>query len=140
MFALVYLTLSVVGVLLEATLLPLPLGLVFIIVQSSKLKVKNYSIMLAFFVGILADILMLRPVGTTGAVYGGVVVLLRLYSRKFEVARLSYLLPFTAVVIGPYSWFFYLAWRQQVAIALVVVVVVRSVTSVIQRRYGRLKL
>jgi hypothetical protein len=147
------------GIIFEGALAPLPLGLLGVVLigvrvrlDSSKGKQSQTLPLLeryifsfgdlfgVFIAGVLADILLIRPVGVTGGIYLATIVLLRLYSRKIETERLRYLLVFTGIVIGLYSWYFYREWQFQVVVSLIIVGVVRLVVGLKSNKYDRLRL
>lgn len=116
-----YIIFILIGILLESSVLAIPLGLIFfLLLLSSRLdNIRGMIVpLIALITGSLLDILLLRSFGLTSIFYLVSMILMYLYSRKFEIARLGYLIPYTFVVIGLYSWYFYKEWQGQLAIAI----------------------
>ncbi len=73
-----------ISVLLESTLITLPLTLITVIFAAVTLR-KNEVFILAFFSGLMLDILTLKSVGISSLFFTLVVFLIFLYQRKFEI-------------------------------------------------------
>ena len=70
---------------LESTLLSLPLSLIFLICLLVLRKDRTVFI-LGFMCGVLLDILLVRNVGSTPFIIVTILFLIMLYQRKFEIA------------------------------------------------------
>ena len=135
-----YIVFLIVGILLETTFSPLPIALVGVILFGASTvkfdRLGSGKLLVVVLSGLFLDLFLLRPLGVTAFYYTLTFVLVRLYSRKFETIRLGYLLPFTGVVTGIYSQLFYLSWKLQIGVALLVVFIVRWIIGIINRGVG----
>lgn len=82
------LTLSLV---LESSVTTLPLVLIVLLIFTLKYKL-NYVFWIAFFSGILFDILSFRQIGLSSIYFSIVLFLVLLYQSKFEIATNSFVL------------------------------------------------
>jgi cell shape-determining protein MreD len=71
-------------IIVESSVTTLPLVLLFLIIFA--VFVRSESVfLLAFFAGLLLDILTLRPLGLSSAFFLSCLFLILLYERKFEI-------------------------------------------------------
>ncbi|MBI4098023.1 MAG: hypothetical protein HY426_03195 [Candidatus Levybacteria bacterium] len=80
----------IVSIILESTLITLPLSLLIIIFSSIVLR-KNEVFILAFFAGLFLDILGLRDIGLSSAFFVAIVFIVFLYQKKFEIKSLTFI-------------------------------------------------
>lgn len=102
-----YLILTIIyllAYLLEAVI-PLPLILVFLIAQASFDRIKPTAVF-SLFGGLLTDLVLVRPLGTTSLFFLLTTLLIQAYRRKFREESLSFLFIFTVIITGLYFWLF----------------------------------
>lgn len=80
----------IVAILLEATIITVPLTLLIIIFTAVIFK-NNDVFYLGFLSGLLLDILTLGTIGLTSAFFVLFVMLIFLYQKKFEIESLSFI-------------------------------------------------
>lgn len=109
----------------------LPIGLIFLIQMLAYRKGQwlEWTLLFAIFAGFLIDVLLLRPIGLTALIFLGVAFLLKLYQRKLETVKLLYIIPFTTIIVGFYSQFFYQEWLTSVFVALAIIILVKLTTG-----------
>lgn len=83
-----------ISILLESTLITLPLTLLIIIFASVVIK-KNDIFILAFFSGLFLDILRLGTVGLSSAYFVVIVMVIFAYHKKLEITSLHFVLLIT---------------------------------------------
>jgi len=88
---LVVLLVSVLLLFLEGTVLSLPLVLVLLLCITIVYK-KVFVFPLAFFFGLLLDVLLVRPLGETSLFFCVFLLLILLYKRKYEIDSLLFVL------------------------------------------------
>lgn len=79
-----------IAILLESTLITLPLTLLIIIFAAIVVR-KNDVFILAFFSGLFLDILRLGIVGVSSAYFVTAVMIIFLYQRKLEITSLNFI-------------------------------------------------
>lgn len=126
--------LILLSVLAEATLFPIPLALLTLILYSTKGLSFNVILAAALGGGLL-DIMTLRPYGITVLIFLGTVFIIQRYSRKVETYRLIYLIPVTALTIGAYSRYFYHEFVPQILVSLVIVLIYSFLSRKKPERY-----
>lgn len=78
-----------ISILLESTIVTLPL--VFLIILFAAVVLKNNDVfVLAFFSGIFLDFLTLGTIGLSSLYFIAVVMLIFLYQKKFEIESLNF--------------------------------------------------
>lgn len=79
----------IISMLLESTIVSLPL--VFLIILFAAVVLKNNDVfILAFFSGLFLDFLTLGTIGLSGLYFITVVMLIFLYQKKFEIESLNF--------------------------------------------------
>lgn len=79
----------VVSIVLESTIITLPLSLLIIIFSSITIR-KNEIFALAFLAGLLLDVLALRSVGWSSLFFTITVFTIFAYQKKFEIDSLNF--------------------------------------------------
>lgn len=85
----IFLISLIVAIVLESTIITLPLVLLLIIFAAVTLK-NNDVFILAFLSGLLLDVLTLGTIGLTSAFYVLIVMLIFLYQKKFEIESVNF--------------------------------------------------
>lgn len=80
----------IVAIVLEATIITLPITFLIIIFAAVTLK-NNDVFLLAFLNGLLLDVLTLGTIGLTSAFFVLFVMLIFLYQKKFEIESLNFI-------------------------------------------------
>lgn len=80
----------VITIVLESTLITLPLSLLIIIFASIVIR-KNDVFILAFFSGLFLDVLRLGTIGISSAYFVTIVMAIFVYQKKFEITSLHFI-------------------------------------------------
>ena len=106
-------------VVLQASILPLNLLLVLILIRAS-LKPDQQSFYLAFWRGLLLDLAQGNPLGLSSLIFLLASLLLFLYSKKFEASYAPFLAVFVFLVSLLYNWVVvdYLGWQKSLMLAI----------------------
>lgn len=121
----------ILAIFLESTVATFPLTLL-ILIYSSVMVRKNIMFSVAFFSGMLLDVLSFKTVGITSLYFTTVVFVVYLYEKKFElntphfIAGFSFISSFIYLLLNGVSYAFfqsavaglfaalsYLAWRAR---------------------------
>lgn len=97
--------LTCIALFLEASLFSLPLLLGSLIVLSVLTK-DSFVYAVAFILGLLLDSMLLAPLGRTSLFFLGVLLLIRLYERKFETRNLPFVIMICVLAIASYLLLF----------------------------------
>ena len=120
---------------IEASFTTIPVAFLFLLLLTI-FKKSSIVFIVAFFVGVLMDILLLRPLGMTSMVYLLILFLVTLYDRKFEIATTSF--------IGFSSFFgsliYLLVFQNQVPILQAIVSAIFAVLAAITLFKSQLKI
>lgn len=95
----------VVALILEGTVTTLPLVLVSLILLTIELK-NNDMFLYAFLAGIVLDIFLVRPVGTSSVFFLITLLMIFLYDRKYELRSHFFVAVITMFMTVLYSIFF----------------------------------
>lgn len=90
-----------VAILLESTIITLPLTLLIIIFSAITIR-KNEVFFLAFLAGLLLDVLTFRNIGWSSLFFTMAVFTVFLYQKKFEIDSLSFVLVIS--LIGSFGY------------------------------------
>ncbi|MBI2621835.1 MAG: hypothetical protein HYW63_04315 [Candidatus Levybacteria bacterium] len=93
----------VIAILFETTLTSLPLTLLMLIFAAVALR-NNWVFALAFFGGLLLDILKLGTAGVSSLFFVVMVMIIFAYQKKLEIASVNFIL--IAGLIGSFSYLF----------------------------------
>lgn len=96
--------LLLVAIFLESTIITIPLTLLIILFAAVILK-NNDVFILAFFSGLLLDILRLGTIGLTSAYFVLFVMLIFLYQKKFEIESISFIS--ISALLGSFIYLFF---------------------------------
>lgn len=97
----VLLLLVLIAVILEGTILSLPLVAMSLLLLTVQFKTADVFIV-AFFSGLALDVLLVRQIGETSVVFLILLLFVFLYDRKYEVRSLLFVTLGTAIAIGVY--------------------------------------
>lgn len=78
-----------IAILLESTLVTIPISLLIIIFASIVIR-KNEVFAMAFLAGLFLDILAIRDIGWSSAFFVTLVLIILLYQKKFEIESLHF--------------------------------------------------
>lgn len=92
-------------IILESSVTTLPLVLLFLIFYTVFTRSESVFF-IAFFAGLLLDILMLRPLGVTSIFFLVIIFLILLYENKFEIGTMYFVMIATFVMSFLYLIFF----------------------------------
>lgn len=98
-------TLLIFALLCETTLFSLPLILDLIVILHIY-KRESWVFVASFFIGIVLDIMQVRPFGHTGLFFIIALFIIFLYERKYETATREFVFFFTLLAGGVYLWIF----------------------------------
>lgn len=90
-----------IAVLLEATIVQIPLSFILLLVFSI-LNRSGKVFLTAFLTGILLDVMTVRPIGSTSIYFLAFLAVLLLYQRKYEIR--SYLFVTVSSFAGVYLY------------------------------------
>lgn len=93
----------IITIFLEATVTALPLTLLLILAIAVIFR-RNEVFLIAFFAGLLLDILTYRTVGFSSLYFSGMVFAILLYQRKFEIESANFI--FVASIIAIFGYLF----------------------------------
>ncbi len=89
------------SVIVEGSITTFPLSILVIILSYIILR-SNLVFVLAFLMGLLLDVMTFRRFGITSMIFLGLLFLIFLYQRKFEIASLPFV--FFSLLIGGYTY------------------------------------
>lgn len=122
------LTLLLIALFLQGTVTTVPLALVVLLI--SGIHVKQKAFILAFFAGLLLDILLIRNLGITSLFFLIFSALFMLYQRKYEIN--SY--PFVLVSSFAGSYLYLLLFERasilQAGISCIIAVVLFAIIKI----------
>lgn len=130
---LLYSFILLIAVLLEATLMQLPLALVALIVFSV-LERRAWILLLGVFAGLLLDSLTFRLLGTSSIFFLVVLGLLFLYKKKYETYHIGFASVFLFVACLVYELIFglpsiFLATLLATFIGIVILLLIQYLAS-----------
>ena len=105
-----------ISILLESTLLTLPLTLLIIIFASVVIR-KNDVFFLAFISGLFLDILKLGTIGLSSAYFITAVMIVLAYQKKLEVTSMHFISAFA--LIGSLGYLFLIGVSNIISQALI---------------------
>lgn len=85
----VFLLLFIISTLLEGIITPIPLIWVLLLILAITPQ-RGLVFFLAFFLGIILDVLSTQPIGKSSALFTGFLFLVFLYERKYETNSLQF--------------------------------------------------
>lgn len=82
------------ALIVESTLVSLPLTLLFLIIVTVWRK-SHHMLLLAFLSGLILDVLLVRSIGVTSIFFLVVIAVMILYQRKYELRSPFFVIPFS---------------------------------------------
>lgn len=99
--------LLIFSICIESVIVTVPLTVIFLLLLAV-LKRESWIFAVAFFAGMLLDILTIRPIGQTSIFFILFVFLVFLYERKYEIASTPFIICITIIGSACYSILFHI--------------------------------